>query len=72
MIIYGDTGDVDAVYSPSLGSRLMLSLYFLIPLRVLESSAIIPCLPLIPIIDVIEDFSYLKNRVILSKCRFGK
>lgn len=55
MIIYGDTGYVVAVYSPSLGGRLMLSPYFLIPLRVLQSSAIIPCPSLLPIISVTGD-----------------
>lgn len=56
MIIYGETGDVKAVYLPSLGGRLMLSLYFSVPLRVLESSGNTLCLSFSPIIHVIEDF----------------
>lgn len=64
MIIYRETGVVEVVYSPSLGCRLVLSLYFLIPRRVLESSANIPCLSPLPIItDVIDFFSYLKDTI---------
>lgn len=70
MITYRETGVVEGVYSPSLGCRLMLSLYFLIPRRVLESSVNIPCLSPLPIIISVIDFFLFKrhNRDILSKC----